>query len=287
MPKIMIDPGHFGSRYNQGVISSYYESNMTWELAGYLKKELESYGITVGMTRATKDEDLAVYQRGKKAKGYDLLVSLHSNAITTESVKRVILYKPLNGSGNAIAEKLGKTIVQVMNLSGEFYYQALTRADDDGTDYYGVIRGAAAVGVPGLILEHSFHTNKEACTWLMNSENLKKLAVAEAATIAEYYGVKKPESVIYRVQVGAYSVKANADACLAKVKAAGFTDAFITTSKVTVETKTETVKPKKTVDELAKEVLQGKWGTGNTRKEALTKAGYDYEAVQKRVNELV
>lgn len=287
MLKIMIDPGHFGSRYNRGVISSYYESNMTWELAGYLKKELESYGITVGMTRDTKDEDLAVYQRGKKAKGYDLLVSLHSNAVETESVKRVILYKPLNGSGNAIAEKLGKTIVQVMNLSGEFYYQALTREEEDGTDWYGVIRGATEVGVPGLILEHSFHTNKEACTWLMNSENLKKLAVAEAATIAEHYGVKKPESVIYRVQVGAYSVKANADACLARVKAAGFTDAFITSSKVAVEPKTETVTPKKTVDELAKEVLQGKWGTGNTRKEALTKAGYDYDAVQKRVNELV
>ena len=32
---------------------------------------------------------------------------------------------------------------------------------------------------------------------------------------------------LYRVQVGAYSVKANADAMLAKVKAAGFKDAYI------------------------------------------------------------
>jgi cell division septation protein DedD len=32
---------------------------------------------------------------------------------------------------------------------------------------------------------------------------------------------------LYRVQVGAYSIKANADAMLAKVKAAGFNDAFI------------------------------------------------------------
>ncbi len=31
----------------------------------------------------------------------------------------------------------------------------------------------------------------------------------------------------YRVQLGAFSVKANADAMLRKVKAAGFTDAFI------------------------------------------------------------
>jgi N-acetylmuramoyl-L-alanine amidase len=36
-----------------------------------------------------------------------------------------------------------------------------------------------------------------------------------------------PPQKLYRVQVGAYSVKSNADAMLAKVKAAGFTDAFI------------------------------------------------------------
>lgn len=34
---------------------------------------------------------------------------------------------------------------------------------------------------------------------------------------------------LYRVQVGAYSLKANADAMLKRVKAAGFTDAFIKT----------------------------------------------------------
>jgi len=44
-----------------------------------------------------------------------------------------------------------------------------------------------------------------------------------SATPAEPTTPKK----YYRVQVGAYSVKANADAMLAKIKAAGFTDAFI------------------------------------------------------------
>ena len=43
----------------------------------------------------------------------------------------------------------------------------------------------------------------------------------------------------------------------------------------------------KTVDELAREVLQGKWGNGSARKQKLTAAGYDYSAVQKRVNELM
>lgn len=43
----------------------------------------------------------------------------------------------------------------------------------------------------------------------------------------------------------------------------------------------------KTVDELAKEVIDGKWGNGDARKKSLTEAGYDYGAIQARVNELV
>lgn len=49
------------------------------------------------------------------------------------------------------------------------------------------------------------------------------LAATEAPTPVTPTAPKK----YYRVQVGAYSVKANADAILAKIKAAGFTDAFI------------------------------------------------------------
>lgn len=44
---------------------------------------------------------------------------------------------------------------------------------------------------------------------------------------------------------------------------------------------------KKTVDQLAFEVIDGKWGTGNNRKVALQNAGYNYSEVQKRVNEIL
>lgn len=43
----------------------------------------------------------------------------------------------------------------------------------------------------------------------------------------------------------------------------------------------------KTVDEVAREVIAGKWGTGADRKKRLTAAGYDYNAVQKRVNAIL
>lgn len=43
----------------------------------------------------------------------------------------------------------------------------------------------------------------------------------------------------------------------------------------------------KTIDQLAREVINGNWGNGQDRKNRLTAAGYDYNAVQKRVNELL
>lgn len=45
--------------------------------------------------------------------------------------------------------------------------------------------------------------------------------------------------------------------------------------------------PKRTVDQLAHEVIEGLWCSGNSRKTALTQAGHDYDAVQKRVNEIL
>lgn len=41
------------------------------------------------------------------------------------------------------------------------------------------------------------------------------------------------------------------------------------------------------IDRLAREVIAGKWGNGAERKQRLTAAGHDFEAVQKRVNELL
>lgn len=46
-------------------------------------------------------------------------------------------------------------------------------------------------------------------------------------------------------------------------------------------------KPSKTIEELAREVIRGDWGNGTDRKTRLTNAGYDYNAVQNRVNEIL
>ena len=70
------------------------------------------------------------------------------------------------------------------------------------------------------------------------------------------------------------------------VKNGGYNGYKKTTAKKTTSTATTTAK-KKTVDELAKEVIAGKWAAGDERKQKLTVAGYDYSKVQARVNELM
>lgn len=88
---------------------------------------------------------------------------------------------------------------------------------------------------------------------------------------------------LYKIQVGAYSKKANADAMVAKLKAAGF-DTYITTEK---GDEVAASPAKKTVDEIAREVIAGEWGNGEERKQKLTAAGYDCTAVQAKVNALL
>ena len=116
------------------------------------------------------------------------------------------------------------------------------------------------------------------------SKKANATALAEKLKKAGFDTYIVQSGSLYKVQVGAYSVKANADAMAKKLKAAGF-DTYITTKSGTAVA--ADAPAKKSVDELAREVIAGKWGNGATRKQKLTAAGYDYSAVQKRVNELL
>ena len=205
MPKILIDAGHY-SRYNRSpAYQAYYEGDQMWKLSQYLTTALKEYGFTVGSTKTTingypkssgKDD---VYARGQMAKGYDLMLSLHSNACGTEAVDRAVIIHPMSGKSAELAKKLGSCVKSTMGVSsyqiaqrdyntGAFYYDGKAH---NGKDYYGVIRGAVAQGVPCIIIEHGFHTNTAVAKWLMPDVNLKKLAEAEAKALAEHFGVKK------------------------------------------------------------------------------------------------
>ena len=202
-PIVCLDAGHYG-KYNQSpVVKSYYESEMNWKLHLVLKAELEKYGIQVKTTRADKVKDLALESRGKASKDCDLFISLHSNAANAESTKYVVaMYQVDDNCGvmdeqsKAFAANIAKTVGTVMGLPYQTW-STKSSSDRDGNgykdDYYGVLRGAHTVHTPGVIIEHGFHTNTATAQWLLVEANLKKLAEAEAKTIAEWFDVKKEE----------------------------------------------------------------------------------------------
>ncbi len=202
--RVCLDAGHYG-KYNQSPgVKAYYESDMTWKLHQYLKAELESYGISVITTRNNQDTDRGLYERGAASKGCNLFLSIHSNAVGSGANERVdypVVYVLLNGKSTEIGLDLAKVVQTTMRTS-----QSARTATRQGTngEFYGVLRGANAVGTPALILEHSFHTNTKMAQWLLNEDNLKKLAIAEAKCIAEYYGIKQsnPNKLVpYKVKV--------------------------------------------------------------------------------------
>lgn len=191
MFKICIDAGHYGY-YNKSTIvtPTYWESKMTWKLHLMQKEELEKYAnVEVKVTRAEQAKDLGVYERGLLAKGCDLFISDHSNDCDTPSVDRAEVIYPVSGKCKDLAAELVACIAACMQTNDKTKIFCKWNSSHTA-DYYGVIRGAAAVGVPGLILEHSFHSNARAAKWLQSDDNLRKLAKAEVAVIAAHYGLK-------------------------------------------------------------------------------------------------
>ena len=208
--KICIDAGHSGPDYNKcSAIPEYAESAVMWELGLLLKKHLEDLGAEVILTRFSRDMDKALVARGMAAAGCDMFISLHTNAVAkgmNEAVDYVAVYHLTSDAMAAcddisaeMAKVLAPAIASAMGVNQG--YKILTRLADsdrnnDGVmndNYYGVLHGARMVDVPGLILEHSFHTNTRVVRWLLNDANLDKLAKADADAIARYFAGKAEE----------------------------------------------------------------------------------------------
>ena len=189
--KICLDAGHTGNNYNQSpVVKTYYESAMVWALHLKLKAQLESRGFTVVTTRKDINTKLGVYERGTASKGCDVFISLHSNACGTESVDYPVVYRAYDNRENAdaLALAIAKKIGQLMGTTQAG--RTATRRNSAGGEYYGVLRGARAVGTPVyMLIEHSFHTNTRATKWLSVDANLDKIAAAEAELLATHFGI--------------------------------------------------------------------------------------------------
>ncbi len=202
--KVMIDPGHY-SYYNQSpVYAPYWESVMTWKLSNYLREELQALGVHADLTKSSLDEDPSLNDRGFSSKGYDFFISMHSNAGAVSSADQplAIVYQDLpwttiDDTSREIGEILAETVTEVMQTNQKgITYQRKGTGDWDRNgimddEWYSVLFGSRYVGTPGILLEHSFHTNYRATLWLYDENNLRKMAKEEAQAIFEYFSEKK------------------------------------------------------------------------------------------------
>ncbi len=141
-----------------------------------------------------------------------------------------------------------------------------------------------------VLTVHRWFANKS-CPggWLY--ARLGDLAAKVTAALGTGASADKAASQLYRVrkswadsksQKGAFSVLANAKQCADSNKGYSVFDG--NGKKVYPADAPDT---KKSVDAIAHEVIRGDWGNGYERKQKLNAAGYDYSAVQKKVNELL
>ncbi|MBR5745970.1 MAG: N-acetylmuramoyl-L-alanine amidase [Clostridia bacterium] len=185
---VTLDAGHFGNYNPSTVLKGYWESRRMWILCEMLAEELVKYGFNVNKTRDDEETDLEVEQRGMKAKGSELFISLHSNACDTPSVDYVCVFGAYDNKNDSweLGGRLAAAVSELMGCSGGY---VKTRIGSRG-EYYGVMRGARNAGCPlYYIIEHSFHTNLRASQWLMEDANLRSLARTEAAIIAAHFGL--------------------------------------------------------------------------------------------------
>ena len=218
--KIYLSPSNQdGNMYAYGDTNEMEQCN---RIADAAKTALERCGFTV--KKAPKGQNMRVSINESNAWGADLHIPIHTNAMTND------------GTGTA-----GGTIVFVystdnpnMALATPVYnaVQSVTPGKTDfGVRAYPDLAELNGTNCIAVYIEVDFHDNPPIAKWLI--ENPQTVGEAIAQGVCSGYGVEyidpspAPKDVIYRVQVGAYSDKANAEKFLAKVKAAGFKDAFI------------------------------------------------------------
>ncbi len=225
--KVWLDAGHGGK--DPGALGNgMQEKNITLPVTLEIGEILKRHGVTVGYTRTT-DTFMDLSDRANKANsfGADIFVSIHCNAYKNSTAHGVETYSYPNSTKGA---KLAKLIHEQV-ISSKLY----TRDRGTKTANFAVLR---LTKMPAALIEMAFITNLEDAQLLKTKQ--KEFALAIAKGILSYLGIKyveqkKEESkqdtgIIYRVQVGAYREKKNAENMVKKLKDKGF-EAIIVTVK--------------------------------------------------------
>ena len=217
--KVFLSPSdQFSNKYAYGNTT---EGVQCGKIANYCKAALERSGVDVMLMH---DKSMSEKCAASNKFGADLHVPIHTNAFNGKVMgTRMFCYN--TGKGMAACKAIFARVAP------------LSPGTSENIQVNQKLYEVRVPAAPTAYLECEFHDTVEGAKWIV--ENTVLIGETIARGICDYFGVKfvekpkpvEPEKkdVLYRVQIGAYKIKANAEKRQAEAKAAGFTDAFIVT----------------------------------------------------------
>ena len=205
MAKVFLSPSNqYNNRYAYGNTT---EGEQCGKIAEACKVALERSGIEVKLMH---DESMQTKCTESNKFDADLHVPIHTNAFNgTVSGTRMFCF---NDSGNGM-----RACKAIFNRLAP-----ITPGTSENIRVNASLYEVKVPAAPTAYIEVDFHDVPEVAKWIIGNTELIGETIAHG--ICDYLGVafKEASKTIYRVQVGAYAVKANADKMLAKLKSDGY-----------------------------------------------------------------
>lgn len=222
MVKIYLSPSNQSA--NRYCVGNTTEKVQMERLATALKATLEQH-YTCQVTIATRSLGIGQSGRPKEAKdlGCDVYLALHSNAGGGGTASgAVAFYHPDSKTGKALATTIVKELGAICPVkSNRSAPVANGMLGFDGAGY-GEVRTPTQYGIISVLAETDFHDNPATAQWII--DHTEEIAAAYARALAQVLNIPQKaagKKILYKVQVGAYASKANADVMLNRLKALG------------------------------------------------------------------
>lgn len=181
--KVYVGIGHGGSD-SGAVANGMREKDLTLSIGKYCNERLKQYGIETKISRTTDcDSSINSKVAASNAFNADVCMDIHINAGGGDGSE--VYYSHVSPNGKKLAQSIvDATLAIRQNTRG-----IKTRVDDDGTDYFGMIRMTDA---PAVLVECAFIDNATDIQIINTEAKRKVFGYAIADGVAKYLGVKMP-----------------------------------------------------------------------------------------------
>lgn len=188
---VVLDPGHGGE--NLGAeYGNYTEKDMTMIVANAMKEELEKYeGIKVYLTRES-DKDMTLKERVDYAVSLnaDFLFCLHFNMSVNHNLFGAEVWVSAFDEEYQRGYTFASVEMDMLEELGLYSRGIKTKINDEGEDYYGIIRHATANDLTAVLIEHCHLDQDNDKEFYTSEDKLEQFGVLDAAAVAKYYGLK-------------------------------------------------------------------------------------------------